>query len=360
MISRFMRHRFIILSIFFILTGLLVYIQLQRSNEPPSDITPEVNVVHNRYVYVTEKALFMQEDNAVVELAQFDQLVEFEFPDVIAVKKNEVWYWRIGSYGEITVSKNLGNLPDLILGMHTQIIHIGDESYIAYVIPLRGLRLINLTTKENTLIMNSVFFRMFTGNQLVVHDKNIYVPNGEVEGGISLWEINTEVMTGKYITVSTQSCGIGAWRVQANSSSMFALSLDKKICLLDIWEDTTVLIDGQWAQQFVNFSIGGKLLATEEFEIINELPVGTGRVQIYDLATGKIIYELDFSDNQLVKNLRMSPGGSFSLVGQVQRFKDEIILFSRGIEKKIMLRIDITNDGTSSLEEVKYNAVFTE
>lgn len=333
-----------LISLALILSALIFWSARLSHLVTTSDVDKaQLDVEPERAIYATQKGLFVSEGEAISELVQFDQLVEFKFPDLIAVENGEVWYWQVSNTGEVVAAENLGNLPDLILAMHVQVIQVGDRGYLAYVIPLRGLRLVTLATQENFLVMDATFFRMFTGNRLIVRDQNVYVPNGEVEGGISLWQVNTATRAGEYITAATLPCGTGPWQVQANVGSLFALSLGSKVCLLDIWTGVANVVEGKWAQQFVNLSVEGELLALEEFEIINELPVSTGRVAIYDVGTRGLIEEVDLSDEPLVQELRGAPGGSLSLIGEVQKVGEEVRLVSRGTERTSKLMISSKN-----------------
>lgn len=314
----------------------------------------EVEVAPERYVYASQKGLFLQagEDDSL--LASFDQLVRFDFPHLVAVVNNEAWYWQLNDAGEIIRTENLGSLPDLILAMHVQVLQVAGQDYLTYVIPLRGLRVVNLETKENYLVKDSAFFRMFIGNELVVREQSIFVSNGEVPGGISMWEVNLQTRAGAYTGLSTLPCGAGDWHVQANVGSAFALSLGSRVCLIDPWTGVASVLEGKWANQFVNFSLEGELLAIEEFELIDELPVSTGRLAIYDTETMEWVIEADLSGEALVQERRGASGGSLSLIGQVQKFGEEIRLVSRGTEKILETTVI---EGKAEVKEIAHSVI---
>jgi hypothetical protein len=260
---------------------------------------------------------------------------------------DQLLYLKINNKGEIIRYAKNDIQSDIDATGNIEIFENGENTYLIYLFPHTGIRLITLD-KDNKFSTKLFFkadsYRFYTNNEDFISENKIYIPNGtdtkNNESYLSVIDILSETMSTNI--VSTQACGVGNWEMFANTKEYFAFENGRNTCILNVLNNTKIFEyesdELSWYKTFPEKNI----LITEDFSLVKDFPNSKGVLHIYDMKTKKE-NRINVNDKELFKKENLTSAGGFTLLDKsfYDPSNDTIYLFSQGSQNRIETGINL-------------------
>ncbi len=278
---------------------------------------------------------------SIVKTYNYNEVLDFKAGRAVVTKQNVIYYVQFDAKGEIAREVELGIRPDLVLAMAHQLLLNSDNAYFAYVIPLRGIRLFQISADSKVLekyFPINEFFSLYSDNELFISQNKLYIP----DGGLKLYAIDLSAFTLATETMAIEGCHKNNWEMSHNRNDLFILKSGTEICVRNFTTGKVFSKFDVSAGSWFRLIPETNLVIVEDWQTLNNFPSSTGNLTIYSLDKGQELSKVDLSANSdFIAERTGSPGG-YSLIGADYVFTElnQLYLFSRAGRHIFVLKLD--------------------
>lgn len=344
--KNFIKIILILIPIIVVGVGVFVLIKPKEntSQVEPSKQTSTSYMTSDRNKIYILKDIF--DSSSISKTIEYSQVYDFNNKNAVITKQDELFYLQFDNDGVIKRQVDLGSKPDLVLSVISKIFVKDKDTFFAYYVPLRGIRVFKIASddkiEENFYPTKVV--RNYSDNKIFISGNQIIIPSGDI--GYLKIDLSLNVMTTEQI--STEACGSGDWKTNHNENELFILKTDSEICIYNFKENKVITKLATNKTTWYKFIPEKNLLLTEAWENTNGFPNSTGKITIYNLDAVEASKNIDLSTNANFITQRNSSPGGYSLISSYYLNNENIYLITRAGKSVFLTQLN------KNLEFVKF------